>query len=57
MPSPELGVRNQLLKKDVLFAPSRGLTEFRLPLTDAYIDRHIDAITKRASLGRNALTQ
>ncbi|MGD0473876.1 MAG: ATP-binding protein [Candidatus Velthaea sp.] len=54
--SSELGsVRSQLMKKDVLFAPSRGLTEFRLPLTDAYIDRHIEAITKRASLGHNAL--
>jgi len=58
MAPSELGsVRSQLVKKDVLFAPSRGLTEFRLPLTNAYIDRHLEAITKRASLGENKLKQ
>ena len=56
LPSSELGsARSQLLKKDVLFAPARGLTEFRLPLTDAYIDRHLDELVKRASLGENNL--
>jgi hypothetical protein len=40
MASSELGsVRNQLIKKDVLFAPSRNSAEFRLPLPDACIDR------------------
>jgi hypothetical protein len=54
MTSAELGsVRSQLLKKDMLFAPARGLTEFRLPLTDEYIDRHIGELSQRAKRHRD----
>jgi hypothetical protein len=55
LPSSELGSAHSQLKKDVLFAPARGRAEFRIPLTDAYIDRHLDEPVKRASLGDNNL--
>jgi hypothetical protein len=52
--SADLGsVRSQLLKKDIIYAPARGLAEFRLPLTVEYIDRHIDALRKRARLAQS----
>jgi hypothetical protein len=55
--SAELGsVRAALIKRDIVFAPARALTEFRLPLTNDYIDRHREPLEKRASLGRNNLT-
>ena len=40
--------RARLIKKDVLFAPSRGLTEFRIPLTRSYIERHRARLETRA---------
>jgi len=44
-PSSELSsIRTQLLKKDVIVAPSRGVLEFRLPLTSSYIERHRRAL-------------
>jgi hypothetical protein len=48
-------VRTQLIKKDVIFSPARGLTEFRMPLTNEYIDRHLPELQKRSRLGENAL--
>ncbi len=43
--------RARLMKKDVLFAPTRGLAEFRIPLTSSYIERHRAQLEKRANLG------
>jgi len=52
-PSSELSsIRAQLLKKDVIVAPSRGVLEFRLPLTSSYIERHRRALQKTAALAR-----
>ncbi len=42
--------RARLIKKDVLFAPTRGLAEFRIPLTSSYIERHRAILEKRANL-------
>jgi hypothetical protein len=44
-------IRTQLVKKDIIYAPARGLSEFRMPLTDDYVARHEAAILKRAALG------
>jgi DNA-binding MarR family transcriptional regulator/type II secretory pathway predicted ATPase ExeA len=41
-------VRNQLVKKDVIFAPAAGLVEFRMPLTEQYIARHRTELERRA---------
>lgn len=50
-PSSELSsIRAQLLKKDVIVAPSRGVLEFRLPLTSSYIERHRRRLAKTATL-------
>jgi AAA ATPase-like protein len=43
-------IRNQLIKKDVVYVPSPGLVEFRMPLTDRYVQRHREALTRRAAL-------
>jgi len=52
-PSSELSsIRSQLLKKDVIAAPSRGVLEFQLPLTSSYIERHRRALQKTAALAR-----
>jgi hypothetical protein len=40
--------RNQLIKKDVAFTPAGGLLEFRMPLTNRYIDERRIKIEKRA---------
>jgi len=40
--------RNQLIKKDVVYAPSGGLLEFRMPLTNRYIAEHRLDLKKRA---------
>ena len=45
-------VRNQLIRKDVVFAPAGGSLEFRMPLTDQYIERHRDELERRAKVGR-----
>ncbi len=44
-------IRNQLVRKDVTFAPSPGLIEFRMPLTDIYVGRHRERLERRAALG------
>jgi hypothetical protein len=45
-------IRTQLVKKDIIFQPVRGLSEFRMPLTGDYIARHEAALLKRAALGK-----
>jgi AAA ATPase domain len=46
-------VRNQLIRKDVVFAPAGGSLEFRMPLTDQYVERHRDELERRAKVGRS----
>jgi hypothetical protein len=41
--------RTQLSKKDVIYTPTRGFVEFRIPLTNEYIERHFDEIRRRAA--------
>jgi len=41
-------IRNQLVKKDVLFVPDVGMVEFRMPLTDRYITQHRRDIERRS---------
>jgi hypothetical protein len=48
-------VRTQLIKKDIIYAPARGLAEFRVPLTFEYIERHKDEFLERASRGERVL--
>jgi hypothetical protein len=49
MKSSELSsVRNQLIKKEVLFAEAPGTIEFRMPLTERYIERNRAALEARA---------
>jgi hypothetical protein len=51
--SPDLSsVRTQLIKKGVLYAPSRGLVEFRMPLTGEYVDRHRERLEALARSNR-----
>ncbi|HTV73398.1 MAG TPA: hypothetical protein VME66_06835 [Candidatus Acidoferrales bacterium] len=40
-------IRNQLIKKDVIFVPAPELVEFRLPLTERYIERHRRVLMRR----------
>jgi hypothetical protein len=47
-------VRNQLIRKDIVYAPAGGSLEFRMPLTDRYIVRHREALERRAKVGRPA---
>ncbi len=42
-------IRNRLIKKDVLFVPSVGMVEFRIPLTDRYVRRHRTELERRAA--------
>lgn len=49
VPSSALSsIRNQLLKKEVLFASAPGFVEFRMPLTARYIERNREALERRA---------
>jgi hypothetical protein len=43
-------IRNQLIKKDVVYVPSPGLVEFRMPLTDRYVAQHRADLDRRAAL-------
>jgi hypothetical protein len=45
-------VRNQLIRKDVAYAPAGGALEFRMPLTGRYVERHRDELERRAKVGR-----
>ena len=47
-------IRNQLIRKDIVYAPAGGSLEFRMPLTDRYIERHREALERRAKVGRPA---
>jgi hypothetical protein len=42
-------VRNQLIKKEVLFAEAPGTIEFRMPLTERYIGRNRATLEARAN--------
>ncbi len=42
-------IRGQLVHKDVIFSPSPGLVEFRMPLTERFIANHRDALERRAN--------
>jgi hypothetical protein len=44
--------RNQLVKKDVVYAPAGRLLEFRMPLTERYVERHRVELERRAALAR-----
>ena len=55
MKSSELSsIRNQLIKKEVIFAEAPGTIEFRMPLTERYIERNRTGLTARAN-GSNLL--
>lgn len=41
--------RTQLIKKDVIVVPGPGLVEFRIPLSDRYIENNRDALEQRAA--------
>lgn len=41
-------IRNQLVRKDVIYSPASGMAEFRIPLTDRYIHQHKPALVRRA---------
>lgn len=41
-------VRNQLVRKDIAFAPAHGMLEFRMPLTQRYIKDHRLELSRRA---------
>ncbi|MEO6990198.1 MAG: hypothetical protein ABI346_00515 [Candidatus Baltobacteraceae bacterium] len=40
------------MKKDVVYAPAGGLLEFRMPLTERYVERHRVELERRAALAR-----
>lgn len=49
VPTEKLGsLRVNLLKKDVIISPGPRLLEFRVPLLDQYIRRHVDEIRSEA---------
>jgi hypothetical protein len=41
-------IRNQLVKKDVLYSPVSGMAEFRIPLTERYVLDHKPELELRA---------
>jgi hypothetical protein len=42
-------IRNQLIKKEILFAEAPGTIEFRMPLTERYIERNRATLEERAN--------
>ncbi len=47
--STQLGsVRYQLAAKDVIYSPTPGMSEFRIPLTEQYVLRHETELRRRA---------
>jgi hypothetical protein len=42
-------IRNRLIVKELIFAASPGSVEFRMPLTERYIERNYAALERRAS--------
>jgi len=43
-------IRNQLIRKDLIFSPAPGLVEFRMPLTDRFITAHRSSLQARANI-------
>jgi hypothetical protein len=43
-------LRNQLIKKDVIYSPASGLVEFRLPLTEQFLSRNSRALATRLGI-------
>src|SRR5581483_7119825 len=41
-------IRNQLVRKDVIYSPASGMAEFRIPLTDRYVHQNKSALERRA---------
>jgi hypothetical protein len=50
-------IRNQLIKKDVLFAPNSGMVEFWIPLTDRYVRAHLSELTRRANVAAQGVAK
>jgi hypothetical protein len=48
-------IRNQLIRKELIFASGPGVVEFRMPLTEQYIVRNREALERRAR--RSAIEQ
>jgi hypothetical protein len=44
-------LRNQLVKKDVVFASAPGMVEFRMPLSEVYVERNRERLERRAREG------
>jgi hypothetical protein len=44
-------IRNQLLKKDVVYSPFAGMVEFRIPLMERYIIKHRAELERRSRSG------
>lgn len=57
--SDNLGsIRSNLIRKDILFVPSSGNVQFRMPLADRYVLEHRDELeTKEVYAFRRGLTQ
>ena len=48
-------IRNQLIRKELIFASGPGVVEFRMPLTEQYIVRNHESLERRAR--RSAIEQ
>lgn len=46
--------RTQMIKKEIVVVPGPGLVEFRIPLTDRYVENHRAQLEQRAGSSRNA---
>jgi AAA ATPase domain len=49
-PEAQSSIRAQLVRKDALYSAGRGLTEFRIPLTNGYIKRNLERFVRRAGV-------
>jgi hypothetical protein len=45
-------IRNQLVRKDVIYSPASGMAEFRIPLTERYVLQHKADLERRAQESR-----
>jgi AAA ATPase domain len=45
-------IRYQLVKKDVIYSPTSGMAEFRIPLTERYVLQHKTELERRARESR-----
>jgi len=48
-------LRNQLVKKDVVFSSAPGMVEFRMPLSEVYVERNRERLERRAREGTISL--